>query len=474
MWNSRNVIIQVAVVVLLFTIIPDFILALRNVSVTIPLAVKRGDNAILICNYDIENDTLYTVKWYRGRREFYRYTPKENPAWKIFPSTNGLNVDTTQSNASHVFLRNVSTAITGRFACEVSADAPSFHTSVMSGEMDVIELPTQRPIITGIHSRYRLGDVINGNCSSDYSKPAANLTWWINDIQVPPNYLRTYEIQKHVEEQLETSVLEINFIVTLQHFIKGRLKLKCSARIHRIYHAETEKYIEEDRPRILASGRSPETFPYDHNDEFDDENGLYLTHYKNYQSSAQSTLINLNSITRFMYMILPMISSLFFIIFNKNILNPLRLVLRQQQQREHQPQQQYTTSILQNHKTKPRQQRQNQNPIQNENKKHKQQQQQKEQKHRYCHINCLNHNNYKKDDDDDKNNDNDYNNNNNDDGGGKIKTKTLRKLPCRRNKKEIQNSHSYKCQRHVLIAANTNTDSATNGINTNDMRHVLR
>lgn len=47
-----------------------------------------------------------------------------------------------------------------------------------------LELPTQRPIITGIHSRYRLGDVINGNCSSDYSKPAANLTWWINDIQV--------------------------------------------------------------------------------------------------------------------------------------------------------------------------------------------------------------------------------------------------------------------------------------------------
>ena len=64
---------------------------------TIPLAVKRGDNAILICNYDIENDTLYTVKWYRGRREFYRYTPKENPAWKIFSSTNGLTVDVSMN-----------------------------------------------------------------------------------------------------------------------------------------------------------------------------------------------------------------------------------------------------------------------------------------------------------------------------------------------------------------------------------------
>ncbi|KAM7353810.1 beaten path Ib isoform 1-T3 [Cochliomyia hominivorax] len=458
MRSSMNILKQTAVFIVIFAVSADFILALRNVSVTVPLAVKRGDNAILICNYDIENDTLYTVKWYRGRREFYRYTPKENPAWKIFASTNGLNVDITQSNASHVFLRNVSTTTSGRYACEVSVDAPSFHTSIMRGEMDVIELPTQRPIITGVHSRYRLGDIINGNCSSDYSKPAANLTWWINDIQVPPNYLRTYEIQKHVEEQLETSVLEINFIVTLQHFIKGRLKLKCSARIHRIYHGETEKYIEEDRPRILASGRSPETFPYDHNDEFDDENGLYLTHYKNYHSSAQSTIINLNSITRFMYMILPVISSLFFIIFNRNILNPLRL--ERYLQNEHKIQeQQFTTRFLQNHKTKPLQ-----------HKWQPREKQQEEQEHRYCHSNCSNSNN-----DDDNNNDYNYNNHNN--VVGKIKiTKSLRKSPCKRYKNEIQNSHSCKCQRLVIITANTNTKTNlyTNEVNINDMRHVLR
>lgn len=33
----------------------------------------------------MEGDTLYTVKYYKGRREFYRYTPKENPAIKVFP-----------------------------------------------------------------------------------------------------------------------------------------------------------------------------------------------------------------------------------------------------------------------------------------------------------------------------------------------------------------------------------------------------
>lgn len=46
------------------------------------------------------------------------------------------------------------------------------------------EAPEQRPSITGIQSRYRAGDVIKGNCSSVHSRPAANLTWTINDIPV--------------------------------------------------------------------------------------------------------------------------------------------------------------------------------------------------------------------------------------------------------------------------------------------------
>jgi hypothetical protein len=32
----------------------------------------------------MEGDSLYSVKWYKGRREFYRYSPKENPPMKAF------------------------------------------------------------------------------------------------------------------------------------------------------------------------------------------------------------------------------------------------------------------------------------------------------------------------------------------------------------------------------------------------------
>lgn len=65
--------------------------ALRDVQVTVPAAVKKGDNVKLICLYDMEGDSLYSVKWYKGRREFYRYTPKENPAMKTFLIP-GINV----------------------------------------------------------------------------------------------------------------------------------------------------------------------------------------------------------------------------------------------------------------------------------------------------------------------------------------------------------------------------------------------
>lgn len=62
------------------------IAALRDVQVSVPPAVRRGDTATLHCYYDMDGESLYSVKWYKGRREFYRYTPKESPPMKIFPA----------------------------------------------------------------------------------------------------------------------------------------------------------------------------------------------------------------------------------------------------------------------------------------------------------------------------------------------------------------------------------------------------
>lgn len=57
-----------------------------------PPAVQRGSQATLHCLYDLEGAPLYSVKWYRGQLEFYRYSPSETPVSKIFPFP-GILVD---------------------------------------------------------------------------------------------------------------------------------------------------------------------------------------------------------------------------------------------------------------------------------------------------------------------------------------------------------------------------------------------
>ncbi|XP_052851685.1 uncharacterized protein LOC128261834 [Drosophila gunungcola] len=270
---------------LLLILVPDFIVALKDVSVMIPQAVKRGSNALFTCNYDMENDTLYSVKWYKGKREFYRYTPKENPAMKVFAMTSGLNVERNLSNQSHVVLQSVPLNISGKFTCEISVEAPTFQTAMVSGEMEVVELPEEHTVVTGIQARYRIGDLVDGNCSIKYSKPAANLTWTINGIVVPPHHIKTYQTEKRENSTLESVTSAIHFMVTNQHFLKSQMRLKCTANIFDIFKEEMESVIEEDRPRIMASGRSydinypPEEPPNGERGGYEDHNESYLTYY---------------------------------------------------------------------------------------------------------------------------------------------------------------------------------------------------
>lgn len=69
---------------------------LRGVTVTVPRAVRAGHSVTLGCDYDLENQALYSVKWYRGSDEFYRYVPKEEPPTRVFPLP-GLKVDVSNT-----------------------------------------------------------------------------------------------------------------------------------------------------------------------------------------------------------------------------------------------------------------------------------------------------------------------------------------------------------------------------------------
>ena len=69
----------------LFDIVLSVIDSLSNINVRIPEFIQTGDSADLTCSFNLGGDDLYSVKWYKGRHEFYRFMPNEKPKIKIFP-----------------------------------------------------------------------------------------------------------------------------------------------------------------------------------------------------------------------------------------------------------------------------------------------------------------------------------------------------------------------------------------------------
>ena len=61
-------------------------------EVTGPGAVSTGADVVLHCKFDLEDDVLYAVKWFRFGREFYRFEPQRRPQIQVFAIDN-VNVD---------------------------------------------------------------------------------------------------------------------------------------------------------------------------------------------------------------------------------------------------------------------------------------------------------------------------------------------------------------------------------------------
>jgi hypothetical protein len=64
---------------------------------------------------------------------------KQTPFKTFFDSqTMFLPFQQSSSNESQLVLSSVTPATSGKFSCEVSADFPSFHTNIVSGDMEVV------------------------------------------------------------------------------------------------------------------------------------------------------------------------------------------------------------------------------------------------------------------------------------------------------------------------------------------------
>lgn len=63
---------------------------MKLISVNVPTMVVMGQPVWLNCSYDLENEELYSIKWYHwnadseAKGEFYRWIPKDTPPGQMF------------------------------------------------------------------------------------------------------------------------------------------------------------------------------------------------------------------------------------------------------------------------------------------------------------------------------------------------------------------------------------------------------
>lgn len=76
----------------IFCIVSGLCYGLKLIEVRIDKHTVRGNRTILECLFDLQGESLYSVKWYKDGHEFYRFLPRNNPPINLFPLP-GIHVD---------------------------------------------------------------------------------------------------------------------------------------------------------------------------------------------------------------------------------------------------------------------------------------------------------------------------------------------------------------------------------------------
>merc|ERR1712127_941270 len=95
--------------------------SIQLLQVSVPSVIQAGEEAVLLCDVDLESDNLYSVKWYKDREEFFRYVPRDSPQYLIY-NVDGIILNRTESDSKRVHLSGVTLSSGGHYRCEVSGE----------------------------------------------------------------------------------------------------------------------------------------------------------------------------------------------------------------------------------------------------------------------------------------------------------------------------------------------------------------
>ncbi|XP_063531137.1 uncharacterized protein LOC134742091 [Cydia strobilella] len=218
--------------------------SLQLLELRVPAHVALGARTALACHWQLgPHDVLYSVKWYKDGKEFFRHVPRDPEPRRRFPLP-GVHVENSDSSGSNVTLGPAELETEGRYRCEVSGERHPFPTVFDHADMAVVVLPESGPTLTGFRSRYRAGERVLASCTAGAARPAPTLAWYVNGEPAPSAALGTLARRAH--KGLVTVTLPLDFRVTEDHFKNNGLKVKasvinCLATIESLYWRSNEE-----------------------------------------------------------------------------------------------------------------------------------------------------------------------------------------------------------------------------------------
>ncbi|XP_023329321.1 uncharacterized protein LOC111702032 isoform X2 [Eurytemora carolleeae] len=234
-----------------------------------PNDITLGQSVTMICRFTVRpNQKLDSVKWYKDAQEFYRLHPS-GPALerKKYFNLPGVKIDNSStefilnpgSGEHRMALHHTGIASTGTYRCQITEAQAPFHTEQIDKDLNVIIRPEEgSPIMIAKPTVGTIGQEINLRCSSDRSKPAAQLSFFINGERVPEDRMSREEIITEDDGKLESSFRSMSFIIQDSHYVRnGIIEVKCNAKIGEAYWKSATASIQlQGRPSYMLESRS--------------------------------------------------------------------------------------------------------------------------------------------------------------------------------------------------------------------------
>lgn len=207
---------------------------LKILRLDVPSIVDpRSEKVSLKCEYDLGGKDLYSVTWLKDGQEIFRYMPGGLMPKRVQNITD-LYIDLSRSDSKQVTLLGPNTHkgemnLAGAYGCEVSSEGPNFQTDYREANMSVAIPPKRPPILDGMRPSYKIGEILEAECTSGLSYPPAVLTFILNGKEVNRALTKDLRASSIDGSVVSTTRLGLTLRLERHHFSEGRLTVTCQS-----------------------------------------------------------------------------------------------------------------------------------------------------------------------------------------------------------------------------------------------------